>query len=96
MAFNSIYMILLGHVLQSGAQYPNIGNSGSQIGSNPGPPWPNDGNPEYNQNNPGGNYRQQQFCEDKRNDCAGLEMYCHGKNSEWMYKNCQRTCGKCY
>ena len=23
-------------------------------------------------------------------------MYCHGENSEWMYKNCQRTCGKCY
>ena len=23
-------------------------------------------------------------------------MYCHGENSEWMYKNCQGTCGKCY
>ena len=22
-------------------------------------------------------------------------MYCHGENSEWMYKNCQRTCGFC-
>ena len=22
-------------------------------------------------------------------------MFCYGKNSEWMYTNCQRTCGKC-
>ena len=42
------------------------------------------------------NQRQQQYCEDKHSDCAENKMYCHGKNSEWMYKNCQRTCGKCY
>ena len=36
-------------------------------------------------------YRSQQFCEDK-SDCDGIQMHCHGKNSEWMNKNCQRTC----
>ena len=36
-----------------------------------------------------------QICEDKRSDCAGKEMYCHGGNEDWMNKNCPKTCGKC-
>ena len=36
-----------------------------------------------------------QICEDKRNDCGGKEMYCHGGNEDWMNKNCPKTCGKC-
>ena len=36
-----------------------------------------------------------QICEDKRSDCAGKEMYCHGGNADWMNKNCPKTCGKC-
>ena len=39
--------------------------------------------------------QKQQFCEDKHSNCAENKMYFHGKNSEWMYKNCQRTCGFC-
>ena len=52
--------------------------------------WNNDPQNDFN------NQQQQQFCEDKHSDCAENKMYCHGKNSEWIYKNCQGTCGKCY
>ena len=52
--------------------------------------------PIPNIGNSGQGNNQQQFCEDKRSDCAENKMYCHGKNSEWMNINCQRTCRKCH
>ena len=36
-----------------------------------------------------------QICEDKQSICAGIQMFCHGENVDWMNKNCQKTCKKC-
>ncbi len=73
---------------------------GSQYGNNDNAPWNNDNSGyDHNFNNPGRApwdiQPPLQICEDKHSDCAGKEMYCHGGNSNWMNRNCKKTCGKC-
>ena len=54
--------------------------------------------PSWNNDISGGDHLLQHLlhiCEDKHIFCAGIEMYCHEENVDWMNKNCQKTCGKC-